>query len=561
MLFNEMEQMGMTSLLRYFDKKEETWSREGKKSQIDDIYVSNSMLMVITAPKIVNVEEITNSDHRMISMEWQLNMRVKQYRTKKRKRWIYLYNEMSKEKWNDFAEKVESEITRRKSADLEIGTEEMLNKQWNRLEQDIKKAAAEEIPRTKVGPKTFYAFSKKATKLHIALKRINKVISEIREGNIEVHKFKRKINEELRDVGKLCEVEIKVNFEEHETEETTQEKVEIIKEYQKMIYKARKLENEITRRQEIENHIKKRYDNFASNTKKMIDSILQRNKEPVEFKNIKKVNQIITEPTEIKEEIKKHFEKWTKHNPVNTEEWEKWEETYKPIERIDESWYEGVNAEIQIEELEKTLKEAPNNKATGPQGIANEMLKNLKSGAKNRLLKILNACLRLKTIPNGWKKSRIYPIAKKETFTGTLEETRPITLTEHSRKILTKIITKRLSQKLDKYPILNMNNHVALPNTLTEIPIVTTMHMMEDAHVNDKEMWILCQDISKAYDSIHIPTLQKALKRIKVNEEIVELIGNIFEGRENTVITSLGTTGKYGVQDGVDQGEPIAPLL
>src|SRR5260364_363794 len=70
MLFNEMEQMRMSSLLRYFDKKEETWSREGKKSQIDDIYVSNSMLMVITAPEIENVKEITNSDHRMLVMEW-----------------------------------------------------------------------------------------------------------------------------------------------------------------------------------------------------------------------------------------------------------------------------------------------------------------------------------------------------------------------------------------------------------------------------------------------------------------------------------------------------------
>src|SRR5260364_406564 len=129
------------------------------------------------------------------------------------------------------------------------------------------------------------------------------------------------------------------------------------------------------------------------------------------------------------------------------------------------------------------------------------MLKNLSSAAKNRFLKILNACLKLKTITKGWKKNRIYPIAKKEIFTGTLEETCSIKLMEHSRKILTRIITKRLSQRLERYPILNMNNHVALLNISTEMPIVTTMHIIEDAHVNDKKMWILCQNISKAYDS------------------------------------------------------------
>jgi len=87
-----------------------------------------------------------------------------------------------------------------------------------------------------------------------------------------------------------------------------------------MIYKVRKLENEITHRQEIEKHIERRYNNFASNTKKMVNSILQRKKEPVEFRNIKKANQVITEPKEIKEEIKKHFEKWTRYNPTNLEE-------------------------------------------------------------------------------------------------------------------------------------------------------------------------------------------------------------------------------------------------
>ncbi|CAG8592212.1 40923_t:CDS:2 [Gigaspora margarita] len=122
------------------------------------------------------------------------------------------------------------------------------------------------------------------------------------------------MNEEIRNIGKLYQMEIKVNFEEHKMVKTIKEKIETIQEYQKMIYKARKLENKITHRQEIENHIERRYNNFASNTKKMIDK-----------------------PTEIKDEIKKYFEKWTKHNPINMEEREKWEEVYKPIERIDES--------------------------------------------------------------------------------------------------------------------------------------------------------------------------------------------------------------------------------
>ncbi|CAG8835422.1 34801_t:CDS:1, partial [Gigaspora margarita] len=64
--------------------------------------------------------------------------------------------------------------------------------------------------------------------------------------NMEDNDRKQKINEVIRKVGKLYEVEIRVNFEEHEMAETIQEKKEIIQEYQKIIYKARKLENEDT---------------------------------------------------------------------------------------------------------------------------------------------------------------------------------------------------------------------------------------------------------------------------------------------------------------------------
>ncbi|CAG8762341.1 5208_t:CDS:1, partial [Ambispora leptoticha] len=45
--------------------------------------------------------------------------------------------------------------------------------------------------------------------------------------------------------------------------------------------------------------------------------------------------------------------------------------------------------------LNIAIKEAPNNKATGPQNISNEMLKHLDPTALLLLLNIFNACLEL----------------------------------------------------------------------------------------------------------------------------------------------------------------------
>ncbi|CAG8854485.1 17399_t:CDS:1, partial [Gigaspora margarita] len=100
---------------------------------------------------------------------------------------------------------------------------------------------------------------------------------------------------------------------------------------------------------------------------------------------------IVTKPKQIKEEIRKHYEKWTQANLLNPEKWSEWATEYKPIQSIDPKWFEILKNPITLPELEKTLSEAPNNKATGPQNISNEMLKHFNTYAKNAFLKILNA--------------------------------------------------------------------------------------------------------------------------------------------------------------------------
>ena len=67
--------------------------------------------------------------------------------------------------------------------------------------------------------------------------------------------------------------------------------------------------------------------------------------------------------------------------------------------------------------------------------------------------------------------------------------------------------------------------------------------------------------MSKAYDSVHIPTLKLALLRLKVPIPTVDLIMDIFSACTNTVITPFGTTPPYPVHDRIDQSKTITPLL
>ena len=67
--------------------------------------------------------------------------------------------------------------------------------------------------------------------------------------------------------------------------------------------------------------------------------------------------------------------------------------------------------------------------------------------------------------------------------------------------------------------------------------------------------------MSKAYDSVNIALLEKALHRIKLPPSIVLTIIKLLSSCTNQVITNFGLTPTYSVEDGIDQGETITPLL
>ena len=156
------------------------------------------------------------------------------------------------------------------------------------------------------------------------------------------------------------------------------------------------------------------------------------------------------------------------------------------------------------------------------------MLKKLPFTAISTLTKILNACILLQTVSSAWHKGLIWPIPKKGYYPGGLSKTCPITLIEHIQKIFTKILTAWLNLILLWNDLLDPANNVALLLISTLQPIQHITHFREDAHINKKKLWILSQDMSKAYNTVYILLLQKALHWINTPPQFTNLISNIF---------------------------------
>src|SRR5205814_9374283 len=96
--------------------------------------------------------------------------------------------------------------------------------------------------------------------------------------------------------------------------------------------------------------------------------------------------------------------------------------------------------------------------------------------------------------------------------------------------------------------------NTGLPQSSTFEPIRIVNEILQDAREKNNEIWVLFQDLSKAYDRVNIFMLEKALLRLKLPSSFVNLMKNIFTNRRNSIFTESGMTDPYDVLIGIDQG-------
>ena len=67
--------------------------------------------------------------------------------------------------------------------------------------------------------------------------------------------------------------------------------------------------------------------------------------------------------------------------------------------------------------------------------------------------------------------------------------------------------------------------------------------------------------MKKAFNSVSLVMMKKALKRIKLPEIAISFLLNLYNERKIKVITEYGLTEEFVARDGLDQGEVVSPLM
>ena len=320
----------------------------------------------------------------------------------------------------------------------------------------------------------------------------------------------------------------------------------------------------------IKLQVDKRCAYIATNQRSLVNSLMNKT-----FRSIKldrAVNydeeghmELITEPELLKIQCDKEygsmFRKRNHQFDSDSENWIQWKTYYEPLKGFNDNIYKGLDDIPSYDEIMVALATRKDSSAPGTSNIGYAMIKHLPRDCIIALGKFFHICFRSSQVPLQWKWSSLYPIPKPKDWNYRISITRPILLIECTRKLMMKIFTTRLSGILQDHNILKGLNFTALKGESTSSPIALLQCIMEDAREKNNELWIVCQDMAKAFDSVGLTPLRFALERLKLPLNIVSFIINIFKERHIQIITYFGLTNGFVAQDGIDQGEIISPLL
>lgn len=201
------------------------------------------------------------------------------------------------------------------------------------------------------------------------------------------------------------------------------------------------------------------------------------------------------------------------------------------------------------DDMEKAIRNAPRNKATGCDEVFTESLQLVPVQAANAMTALWEACGRVGAIPSQWCIVQLFPLFKKGDAAQP-GSYRPIALLSHLRKLVEKVLDWRL-RRVYKFDSSQCGFEPAKS-------VETAMLRARRAHEQNFKLAAVL-DLKSAYQSVLRDKLMARLIWF-IEPQLSAQIGLMLS--TNKVTTVGDTTGtSMNCDRGVPQGSPLSPAL
>ena len=191
---------------------------------------------------------------------------------------------------------------------------------------------------------------------------------------------------------------------------------------------------------------------------------------------------------------------------------------------------------LQKEEIKKAIKEMPNNKTPGPDGIPIEFYKIFWNEVKEPLMDSFRLSKKNKILPLDQRLGIITMIPKSGKDIRDIKNWRPITLLNCDYKILTKTLSNRMKVALGE--IINSDQIGYMEGRFCGENTRLIADIIEYSTVFKKPGILLLVDFEKAFDSISWNFLFSTLRYFNFGENFIEWINIIYKDIFSCIINN-----------------------
>lgn len=210
--------------------------------------------------------------------------------------------------------------------------------------------------------------------------------------------------------------------------------------------------------------------------------------------------------------------------------------------------------------VSKVFSNLNSSKATGPDGISNELLKNISPGISKALARLFNFSLEVGVFPDNWKVANVIPIYKKGDRANA-SSYRPVSLLCCISKIFERVVADNLMAYLRSNDLLSENQAGFMPGDSTINQLIIITDKILEAFEKGKEVHTIFLDISKAFDRVWHKGLLLKLRHFGVTGSLLKWFNSYLSNRKQRVVLEGSSSSPTNVNAGVPQGSVLGPLL
>ncbi|KAG9307000.1 hypothetical protein G9A89_003051 [Geosiphon pyriformis] len=302
----------------------------------------------------------------------------------------------------------------------------------------------------------------------------------------------------------------------------------------KSYYASKLAESLVAKKANIRAAIDKRIESFEINKGHTIKNVLEYSFRTVVLDHLVVDNELILEPNSVRSKVDVIMEGWTRKRDVIANVSNVWFRQYWLLDYVFDKAFSGIMHSVELSKLLDVIFDLSDGKAAGFLDITNKLWKHCDKSILDILLVFLNFCLSCKL--------------------GVLMNICFIALIKTAHKILSKILSNKISLAYSIFNVLYRDNFSVLKGMTTQSPIFAVRSVVKDTLEKNQKLWLVLQNMWKAYNL-------KSLVRIKMYNRFIRFFGSIHKNCTNRVMTDFELMDGYCVHDSLDQGEVFSPLL